>query len=61
VVGLFMKIKERFPLLTGVAACLGFLDPTVAQDLTIHHSSIANVALHFPHLMPEDHLEIFGR
>jgi len=36
------------------------LYPAAAQDLTKYHSSIANVALHLPLLVPEDQLD-FGR
>jgi len=36
---------------------LGILDCFAAQDFTKDPSSMANVALHFAHLVPEDQLE----
>lgn len=57
-VALCMQIKKRFPLEEqGIVASLGILDPAAAKDLTKSPSSIMNVALHFPHLVPEDQLD----
>jgi len=39
----------------------GILDLVEAQDLTKYHSSIAKAVLHFPRLVPKDHLDFFGR
>jgi len=36
---------------------LGILDSFAAQDLTKDPRSMANVALHFAHLVPEDKLK----
>jgi len=43
------QIRKRFPV-EKIVRSLRIIDFTAAQDLTKYHSSIANVALHFPHL-----------
>ena len=50
-------MKKRFPLQERYIANLGILDSVADQDLTRDPSSIANVVLHFPHLVPEEQLE----
>jgi len=50
-------MKKRFPLQERYIASLGILASVADQDLTKHTSSIANVVLHFPHLVPEEQLE----
>jgi len=35
-------------------------DLIAAEDLTKYHSSITNVVLHFPHLVPEHQLDFLG-
>lgn len=57
-VALCMQIRKRFPLEEeGIVASLGILDPAVAIDLTKSPSSIVNVALKFPYLVPEHQLD----
>jgi len=50
-------MKKRFPLQERYIASLGILDSVADQDLTKVPHSIANVILHFPHLVPEEQLE----
>ena len=50
-------MQKRFPLEEGIVPSLGILDSIAAHDLTKDQISIANVALHFPHFVPEGHLE----
>ena len=54
-VALFMQSKKQFALEKGFPARLGIFDsfPAHSQD----PSSVANVGLHFPHLVFEDDLE----
>jgi len=51
------KFKNYFLLKEGFVANFEILGSVAAQDLTRDPSSIANMALHFPHLVPEDQLE----
>jgi len=51
------KKKKRFPLLESYISSLGILDSVADPDLTKDPSSVANVVLHFPHLVPEEQLE----
>jgi len=50
-------MKKRFPLQEIYIASLRILDSFADQDLTKDPSAIANVVLHFPHLVPEEQLE----
>ena len=52
-----MQIQNRFPLEEAIVPSLGILGSIAAHDLTKDQISIANVALHFPHFVPEGHLE----
>jgi len=50
-------MEKRFPLQERYIARLGISDSVADQDLTEYPNSIANVILHFPHLVPEEQLE----